>query len=72
MSRDEFKHLKVGDTVVINGLAGVNAGIKCEVMYILADIVAVHVIDVNEKLSGKTVMSPRFNEYSYKVLNFAG
>ena len=69
MTKQQFKKLKVGDLVALNGKCRTNVGIKCEVTNIIDDRIWVKPIDGEREFTGDWSCGPNFNEIAYTSAN---
>ena len=66
MTKKQFKQLKVGNEVILNGLCRLDIGTRCKVIYICDDRIWVEPIE--GKLNAKYSLTD-MNEVSYKAVN---
>lgn len=65
MTKQQFKKLKVGDLVVLNGKCRTNVGIKCVVDNVIDDRIWVKPIDGEREFKGDWSCGPDLNEIAY-------
>ena len=66
MTKKQFKQLKVGHEVILNGLCRLDIGTRCKVTYICDDRIWVEPIE--GKLNAKSSLTD-MNEDYYKAVN---
>ncbi len=66
MTKKQFKQLKVGHEVILNGLCRMDTGTRCKVTYICDDRIWVEPIE--GALKAKYSLTD-MNEVSYKAVN---